>query len=91
MFKVLAYFTDMQDGNFAYEKGSIYPRDGYEPTKARIAELSSDKNARNEVLIKALKEETKELTVKELRELAKEQGIEGYTKMKKEELEEALK
>lgn len=36
-------------------------------------------------------EEGTEKTLTELRELAKEQGIKGYTKMTKEELEEALK
>ena len=36
-------------------------------------------------------ENTEEKTLTELRETAKERGIKGYTKMTKEELEEALK
>ena len=35
--------------------------------------------------------ETSEKTLTELREMAKDRGIKGYTKMTKEELEEALK
>lgn len=47
MYKALSYFTDLQDGNFAYKAGDIYPRNGYKPTQERIKELSTDANKRN--------------------------------------------
>lgn len=66
MFKALSYFTDLQDNNYSYHAGDIYPRKGYEPTKERIKELSTDTNCRHvpviveidaESPIKAVKEE----------------------------------
>lgn len=51
MYKVLIYFEDLQDENHAYNPGDIYPREGLNPTKKRIKELSSDKNRRKVKLI----------------------------------------
>lgn len=56
MYKVIKYFTDLQDNNHAYEVGSIYPRDGLEPTQERIDELASDKNRQGVPLIEAIQE-----------------------------------
>ena len=37
-------FKDLEDNNYIYKKGDIYPREGLEPTKERIKELSTKKN-----------------------------------------------
>ena len=50
-------FKDLEDNNHIYRKGDIYPREGLEPTKERIKELSSKKNKIGEVLIKKVNEE----------------------------------
>ena len=44
MYKVIKYFTDLQDNNYAYYVGDTFPRNGVEVCAERIAELSSDKN-----------------------------------------------
>lgn len=54
------YFTDLQDNNFEYHAGDIYPRQGYEPTAERIAELSSDANKRKRPVIAAIEEDKQE-------------------------------
>lgn len=50
-------FKDLEDNNYIYRKGDVYPREGLEPTKERIKELSSKKNKIGEVLIKKVNEE----------------------------------
>lgn len=52
MYKVIVKFTDLQDGNRAYNVGDIFPRVGLKVTDERIAELASDKNRRGLPLIK---------------------------------------
>ena len=44
MYKVIKYFTDLQDNNYAYYVGDAFPRNGVEVGAERIAELASDKN-----------------------------------------------
>lgn len=56
MYKVVKYFTDLKDGNHAYKVGEIYPRQGVEPTQARIDELSSNKNRQGVPLIALIPE-----------------------------------
>lgn len=51
MYKVLKYFTDLQDNKHAYKAGDTFPREGVTVSKARIAELSSKKNRQREPLI----------------------------------------
>jgi len=41
---VLKSFLDREDDHL-YKVGEKYPRDGYKPTKKRISDLASDKNA----------------------------------------------
>ena len=50
-YKVLEYFTDLQDGEHAYNVGDEYPRKGYSPSDKRIEELSTDKNVRHRPVI----------------------------------------
>lgn len=56
MFTVITDFYDVKDGNHLYNVGDTYPRKGAKPTKARLAELASDKNAAGVPLIKEVKE-----------------------------------
>ncbi len=51
MYKVIKYFTDLQDDNHPYNVGDDYPREGLKVTKERIAELSSSNNKRGKPLI----------------------------------------
>lgn len=55
-------FKDLEDNNHLYRKGDIYPREGLEPTKKRIKELTSEKNKIGKILIQKIEveEETNE-------------------------------
>lgn len=50
-YKVLRYFTDLQDNGHIYKVGDVYPRKGYTPTEDRISELKSKKNRQKIELI----------------------------------------
>ncbi len=45
-------FKDLEDNDYIYQKGDVYPREGLEPSKERIKELSTKKNKIGEILIK---------------------------------------
>ena len=57
MFKVIKYFTDLQDNRHAYHEGDTFPREGIEVSPERIKELSGDKNKRGIPLIEEIVEE----------------------------------
>ena len=59
MYKVIRYFTDLQDDDYIYREGDTYPRKGLKPTADRINELASDKNKRGLPLIKKAVEKSK--------------------------------
>ena len=59
MYKVIKYFTDLQDNNYAYYVGDTFPRNGVEVGAGRIAELSSDKNLQGVPLIEEVAEKPK--------------------------------
>lgn len=52
MYVVIHTFVDLQDNDYAYNEGDIYPRDGLKVSKERIDELKSDKNRQGKPLIK---------------------------------------
>ena len=60
MFRVIKYFTDMQDNNFAYDPKdparNTYPRKGLSVLPSRIKELASDKNRQGCPLIEEIPE-----------------------------------
>lgn len=60
MFRVIKHFTDMQDGNYAYDPTdparNIYPRKGLSVLPSRIKELASDKNRQGCPLIEEIPE-----------------------------------
>lgn len=55
-YRVLEYFTDLQDDNYEYHVGDIFPRDGLIVPKKRINELSSAKNKRKRAVIEEVKD-----------------------------------
>lgn len=57
-YEVIKYFTDLQDNNYPYNVGDIFPRHGKEVTEERIAELSGSNNRQHTPLIKEVTEST---------------------------------
>lgn len=101
MYKVLAYFTDLQDNNYPYNEGDIFPRDGLSVSENRLQELSSTRNRRKIKLIELVedkqeppkpltKTEINRMPLSELRELASANGIENTEDMTGAELKKAL-
>lgn len=62
MYKVIRYFTDLQDNNRPYNVGDIFPHTecGYPVTEERLAELSTENNLQKAVLIRAVEDEPQE-------------------------------
>lgn len=58
MYKVIKYFTDLQDNSYPYEIGSTYPRKGFKATESRINELKSSNNKQGTPLIEEVTEDT---------------------------------
>ena len=63
-YEVLRYFEDLQDGRHPYNTGDVFPRDGLEVSKERIAELAGSNNKLGQPLIKAPKAEKSEAPAK---------------------------
>ena len=56
MYKVIKFFTDLQDNNHPYNEGDVFPRSGLKVSETRIAELMSSNNKRGAQLITAVGE-----------------------------------
>lgn len=52
MYKVIRFFTDLQDGKHAYNVGDTFPREGITVSDERIAILASKANRQGVPLIK---------------------------------------
>lgn len=59
MYKVIHYFTDLQDNRRPYNVGDVYPREGFKTTDDRLAELSGSDNRQGQPLIEKVAEEPK--------------------------------
>lgn len=51
MYKVIKFFTDLQDNSHAYRVGDTYPRSGLVVSENRLRELSGYNNKRHTPLI----------------------------------------
>lgn len=60
-FRVIKYFTDLQDNSFAYHEGDLFPREGLEVSEERIKELSTSANRRKQPLIEAIEEPVEDI------------------------------
>ena len=55
-YRVVRQFTDLQDGNYAYNTGDSFPREGMTVNMSRINELLSTQNKRGASLIEAIED-----------------------------------
>lgn len=85
-YKVIKFFTDLQDKNHAYNVGDVYPREGLAPTNERIAELSSSRNRQRTPLIEAVEDEveTVEETVEDEETTETEESVEKDSETEEE-------
>ena len=62
MYKVIKYFTDLQDNNRPYNVGDTFPHIECcsSVTEKRLSELSSEKNLQNQPLIRCVEEDSVE-------------------------------
>ena len=83
-YRVINSFKDLEDNNNIYIKDKdIYPREGLEPTKKRIKELTSTKNKIGKVLIEEIK--TEETNISEENEETSTETEETKASEEKEE------
>ena len=52
MYKVIKFFTDLQDNEYPYNAGDTFPRSGVSVANERLAELVSSDNRQGTPLIK---------------------------------------
>lgn len=79
-YKVIRFFTDLQDKNHPYNVGDTYPRKDLKPSAERIAELAGSANKQTRPLIELVEEDKGEksldkMTKAELQAYAAEKGI----------------
>lgn len=55
-YKVIKYFTDLQDNEHPYNEGDIFPRSGVTVSAERLKELSGSDNRQGVPLIEAVEE-----------------------------------
>lgn len=56
MYRVIEYFTDLQDNDRPYNVGDTFPRDGLKVSANRIKELSTTANLRGVALIEEVRD-----------------------------------
>lgn len=69
MYRVIRYFTDLQDNDYAYNAGDVYPRQGVTVSSDRIAELASAENRQKTPLIEAVDEPDAEVSAEDVTEI----------------------
>lgn len=59
MYKVIKKFADLEDKNYIYNVGDVYPREGAEPSDERIEFLASSQNKLKTPVIELVLEKKK--------------------------------
>ena len=101
MYKTLVYFTDMQDNDYPYDEGDIFPRQGLSVSENRLKELSTTANRRRIQLIQLVEQEVKEeklytkteinrMSISDLRKLANDNDIKNTEEVTGAELKKLL-
>lgn len=96
MYEVIRDFTDLQDNEYPYNVGDIFPRDGLEVSRERLSELSGRNNLQRKPLIKKIEQKTytkseiQRMSTADLQNLAAEEGIEDAYETNGSELKKIL-
>lgn len=102
-YRVVRYFTDLQDNNHAYNAGDLFPREGMTVSNERINELVSAENKQHTQLIRYEDEEESaemvvytedslsDMTTKEIKALAADRGYKITKNSKADVIEQFLK
>ena len=56
MYKVIKFFTDLQDNDHPYNVGDVFPRKGVTVSAERLAELAGNYNKQGQPLIELVEE-----------------------------------
>ena len=83
MYRAIEYFTDLQDDNYAYNIGDVYPREGVVASEDRLKELSSADNKRGMALIELVQSTAQNTAEEEPAEKSVEAEEEPAEKPKK--------
>ena len=75
MYRVIKYFTDLQDNNYAYNVGDVFPHEGMEVSEKRLLELSTYNNRQKKPLIEKVEVEPAQI---EPIEAETEEPVEGF-------------
>lgn len=59
MYRVIKYFTDLQDNKYAYNVGDAFPREGVTVTQERLDELAGSENKQGVPLIEEVNDPEK--------------------------------
>lgn len=65
MYKVIHFFTDLQDNSHPYNVGETFPRDGVSVTVERLEELSGKNNLQGKPLIQLVDDFSKYMNAPE--------------------------
>lgn len=96
MYEVIRDFTDLQDNEYPYSAGDLFPHGGLEVSEERLKELSSSQNLQKRPLIKKIeskqytKTEINRMSTVELQNLAAIEGIENAFETSGNELKKIL-
>lgn len=76
MYRVIKYFTDLQDSNHAYNVGDEFPRQGMRVKAERFAELASAENRQKTPLIELVDEPAADVAAEDAEDDAAEETTE---------------
>ena len=68
MYKVIHFFTDLHDDDYAYNVGDTFPRSGITVSEERLSELAGYHNKQGRRLIEKVMEEKPKRTTKKKEE-----------------------
>jgi hypothetical protein len=66
MYRVIHFFTDLQDNGHEYSVGDKFPRTGLSVSETRLKELATENNKQDKPLIELVRDEKEDSVAEEL-------------------------